>query len=169
MKNIKKSFGIIAFIALIIFGMAACDDGSTANGGGGGSGGQELWERLVAGSGTWVNNSNGITIEFIDYGFGQPWQDTYLLDASLTNITWTSLGVTQDYILMGCYVKLNAASFPWYQDAGLIPSQSNIALGNYRGLLNFSSNNTIMTLSDFLPMTTLDAQYLQLMGTYTRQ
>ena len=39
MKNLAKMVGIIAFVAVIGFSMAACDDGSKDDNGGGGNGG----------------------------------------------------------------------------------------------------------------------------------
>jgi len=70
MKNVLKAFGIIAFVAVIGFSMAACDEDS---GGGGGI------------NGTWRNSNNGMEVNIsgstgtirVMGSLGSLWQNAY--------------------------------------------------------------------------------------------
>jgi len=88
MKNTIKFLGIIAFVAIIGFSMAACGDDSGGGGGGGGSGG-------LSGT-TWNCTTPGVTATLtftsssrvkLEY-YGQTDNGTYTFNGSSGTINW---------------------------------------------------------------------------------
>jgi len=138
----KKFIGVAVLLTAIL--LTACD-----NGGGGGttakppdtnSGnnniGDELWQKLAAGTGTWKNES-GETLIF-----------TAENETELGGYQLKVSGTAYPYGSGTVYVKLNSASDPWL---GNIYSPKNFTFGGGHtdaGTLTFQSN-TKMTLSNF--------------------
>ena len=108
MKNFVKHFGIIAIVAVIIFGFTACDNGNGDNGGGGGGSGDTSGTFTVNASYDTVMNFgyicnlanysdfdvivslNGITKTFPRRSTNQPISETFTnLPSSNTSGTYT--------------------------------------------------------------------------------
>jgi hypothetical protein len=91
MKNTIKLFGIIAFVAVIGFTFAACDDGKSGNGGNNGAGGLNgtAWEHVLPDAGgvltmTFTSN-NTFTITYP--GGAPPANGTYTVSGSTLTAT----------------------------------------------------------------------------------
>jgi len=106
---------------------------------GGNSSGGEIWQKLIAGSGSWTNESKGITLTFTDSG--EPTE----YGAKKLTFKWDG-NVSYAYS-PNVYVKLNSASGTWL---GNLSSQYNISFGggsSDTAKVTFSSD-TAMTISN---------------------
>jgi hypothetical protein len=156
MEHKKLWFGI--FVMVFVMAVIGCDTGNgneneNGNGNGNGNDGAELWEQLVAESGTWTHNTRGITLVF-------RWYET-LPARGYANLKYTTT-LTAD-INDNAYIKLNNAT-KWYLDR--FDSPINISFEGKRedaGTITFTSDSA-MTITGIS-----DSPYSQYNGSYTRQ
>jgi hypothetical protein len=150
-----KKFWLGILVLALVFGMTVvgCDSGTGGGGGGGvgGGSGNELWEKLMAGSATWNKDGSSLTMVF-----SAPQENQQSGSCKL------SVQANVPGMPGSVYVKLNRASFPWY---GNITSPYNITIGggsSDAGTLSFSSENS-MSISNMS-----SAFSVQFNGSYTR-
>jgi hypothetical protein len=112
MKNTVKLFGIIAFVAVIGFSMAACDDGSKDDNGGGNS----------SLNGTWVNTAEGIKIVLNNGAITmsndnvEMMKGTYSTSGSNMTVTYTQVTAA---IFGGDPSEMGLSASTWYTEQQL--------------------------------------------------
>jgi len=107
--------------------------------GNGGGGGDELWQKLTAGSGKWISNTNTLVFSGTPKGL---YDGAYELPVTITG------GSFEYYTVDTVYVKQNGKSGGW---GGNLPAASNISLrgaSSDTALIEVSADGTQMTISN---------------------